>query len=390
MSFQRARRLDALPPYLFIEIDRKKRAAIAAGRDVISFGVGDPDRPTPRFIIDRMAKAIDDPANHTYPQGEGSPAFREACAAWFSKRFGVTLDAKSEVLALIGTKEGLGHLPLAVVNPGDVGLIPSPGYPVYAAATLFAGGETFTMPLDAERGFVPDLDAIPAEVLDRAAVMFLNYPNNPTSACAPLSVFEKAVALAKRHGFVVCSDAAYSEVYFDEADRPHSVLEVDGAKDVAVELHSLSKTFNMTGWRGGFAVGHADVLSALAKVKGNMDSGVFTAVQEAAIAAIERIDSDEVALIREVYRERRDRLLPGLKASGFTVDAPKATFYVWARCPAGYDSMGCVSRLLEEAGIVAIPGIGFGKNADDFVRFALTVDLDRIEEAASRMAKLTW
>ncbi len=390
MPFQRAERLDRLPPYLFIEIDRRKRAAIAAGKDVIDFGVGDPDRPTPAFIIDRMAEAICDPANHRYPHGAGVPEFKSTAAAWFERRFGVALDSETEVLSLIGTKEGLGHLPLAVVNPGDVALVPQPGYPVYESASIFAGGVPVAMPLTEERGFLPDLDGLAAETLDAAAVLFVNYPNNPTGAVAGPAFFERCVALARKHDFIVCSDAAYSELYFDKSDRPHSILEVPGAKDVAVEFHSLSKTFNMTGWRIGFAAGHAGVLAALAKIKGNMDSGQFNAIQHAAVTALRNIDGPEVAGIRARYRERRDRLVPGLNRVGFEVRSPRATFYVWARCPNGLDSMTCAARLLDDAAIVAVPGVGFGPAGDGYVRFALTVEGERIEQALDRLGRVRW
>ncbi len=390
MPFTRASRLDQLPPYLFIEIDRKKRAAIAAGKDVIDFGVGDPDRPTPTFIIDRMAKTIYDPKNHRYPYDAGFPEFKNAAAAWFKNRFGVTLDPAAEILALIGSKEGLGHLPLAVLNPGDVALVPTPAYPVYNAATIFAGGVPHLMPLAESRGFLPDLDAIPADVLAKTKLMFVNYPNNPTGAVAPLSFYERAVALARKHDFLICSDAPYSETFFDPADRPPSILQVPGAKDVCIEMHSLSKTFNMTGWRIAFAVGNPDVLAALAKVKGNMDSGAFGAIQQAGAMALEQIDRPEVAAIRETYKARRDALVPALNRAGFKVDMPRATFFVWAKCPAGYDAMGCASRLLEEAAIVAIPGVGFGPAGEGFVRFALTVEVDRIQAAGRRLAEMKW
>ncbi len=390
MAFERATRLDQLPPYLFIEIDRKKRAAIAAGKDVIDFGVGDPDRPTPKFIIDRMATAIYEPKNHRYAFDTGVPEYKEVAAAWMQKRFGVRVDSKSEVLALIGSKEGLGHLPLAVINPGDVGLIPTPGYPVYNAATIFAGGVPHTMPLTEERGFLPNLEEIPADVLDRTALMFLNYPNNPTGAVASPAFYEKCVALAKKHDFIICSDAPYCEMYFDDADRPHSILEIPGAKECCIEMHSLSKTFNMTGWRIAFAAGHADVLAALAKVKGNMDSSAFGAIQQTAADALDHIDRPEVAAIRALYKERRDALVPCLQRSGFKVSPPPATFYVWTRCPAGYDSMRCAAKLLDEAAIVAIPGLGFGKSGEGYVRFALTVERERIIEAGRRLAGLSW
>lgn len=390
MSFKKASRLEALPPYLFIEIDHKKRAAIAAGKDVIDFGVGDPDRPTPKFIIDRMAEAIYDPANHPYPHDAGAPEFKTTAAAWFEQRFGVKVDPVKEMLALIGTKEGLGHLPLAVVNPGDRTLVPQPGYPVYQSASIFAGGRPYIMPLTEDNLFLPDLDAIPADVLQEASLLFVNYPNNPTGAVADLGLFERCVELARRHNFVVCSDAAYCEMYFDSGDRPHSVMEVPGAKDVAVELHSLSKTFNMTGWRIGFAVGNPDVLAALAKIKGNMDSGQFNAIQHAAVTALRNIDGPEVAAIRDFYKTRRDLLVPGLNRLGFEVRTPRATFYVWARCPKGLDSMTCAARMLDECAIVAVPGIGFGAPGEGYVRFALTVEAERITEAVDRLGKLGW
>ena len=390
MPFRRAARLDQLPPYLFIEIDQKKKAALAAGRDVIDFGVGDPDRPTPEFIINRMAQAIRDPATHRYPHDAGIPAFRSAAAAWFQRRFGVDLDPQSEILGLIGSKEGLGHLPLAVVNPGDVTLVPQPGYPVYQSASIFAGGQPHVVPLLEENGFLPKLDSLSSEILDRTALLFINYPNNPTGAVATLPFFEHCVELARRHDFIVCSDAAYSELYFDDADRPPSILQVSGAADVAVEFHSLSKTFNMTGWRIAFAAGNADVLAALAKIKGNMDSGQFAAIQHAAIQALERADGPEVAAVRAVYRDRRDRLVPGLNRLGFEVRKPRATFYVWTRCPGGLGSMDCAARLLAEADIVAVPGVGFGEAGDGYVRFALTVDTDRIDQALDRLSRLSW
>ncbi|HUN82051.1 MAG TPA: LL-diaminopimelate aminotransferase [Phycisphaerae bacterium] len=390
MPFQRAKRLEQLPPYLFIEIDRKKRAAIAAGKDVIDFGVGDPDRPTPKFIIDRAAQTIYDPKNHRYPYDAGYPEFKQAAGDWFAGRFGVRLDPAAQILTLIGSKEGLGHLPLAVINPGDVGLVPTPGYPVYQAATLFAGGIVHHMLLTEQREFLPDLDAIPADVLSRTRLMFLNYPNNPTGAVASLSFYEKAVSLAKKHGFIICSDAPYSETFFDAGDKPPSILQVPGSIDCCIEMHSLSKTFNMTGWRIAFAVGNADVLAALAKVKGNMDSGAFGAIQQAGALALQNIDGPQVQEIRETYRRRRDALVPVLDRAGFKVFHPRATFFVWSRCPTGYSSMDCSAKLLDESAIVAIPGIGFGPQGEGYVRFALTVEVDRIQQAGERLAKLKW
>jgi LL-diaminopimelate aminotransferase len=388
MSFKRAERLEQLPPYLFIEIDRAKRAAMAAGRDVIDLGVGDPDRPTFDFIIDAMAEAIRDPATHRYPHDAGVPAFKEAVAVWFEGRFGVKLDPASEILTLIGSKEGLGHLPLAVVNPGQVGLVPRPGYPVYHSATIFAGGEPHIMSLSAERGWLPDLQAIPIDVLDRAAIMFLNYPNNPIGATANLDFYREAVALAHKHDFIIAHDMAYSEVYFDVP--PPSILQIDGAKAVSVELHSLSKTFNMTGWRLAFAVGHAEVLAALAKIKGNVDSGQFNAIQRAGVAAMKRIDGPEVNGMRALYRGRRDRFVAGLRKAGFDAPTPPASFFVWTPAPAGLGSMECAKRMLEAQSVVAIPGSGFGAEGEGYVRFSLTAADDRLEEAAARLGRISW
>ncbi|MFO0974403.1 MAG: LL-diaminopimelate aminotransferase [Phycisphaerae bacterium] len=388
MPFSRARRLDALPPYLFIEIDRRKRAAIAAGKDIINLGVGDPDRPTHGFIIDALAQAAADPRHHRYPYDNGVPEFKERVAAWFERRFGVTLDREREILSLIGSKEGIGHLPLAVLNPGDLALVPQPGYPVYESGTIFAGGQPFFLPLRESRGWLPDFDAVPADVLDRAALLYLNYPNNPTGAVADLAFFERCVALARQHDFVICHDAAYSETYFDRP--PPSILQVRGALDCCVEMHSLSKTFNMTGWRLGFAVGNAEVLAALAKIKGNLDSGQFGAIQQAGAVAIAGIDRPEVRAQVDEYRARRDALVGALARGGFRIAPPPATFYVFAGCPSGQESMGCAARLLEEAGVVAIPGTGFGAAGEGYVRFALCAPLERVREAGERIARIRW
>jgi LL-diaminopimelate aminotransferase len=383
-----ADRLDQLPPYLFVEIDRKKREAIAAGRDVIDFGVGDPDLPTHQFIVDVMAESIRKPANHRYAAGAGSAEYRGAIAAFFARRFGVTLDPATEVLALLGSKEGLCHLPTGVLNPGQTALIPDPCYPVYIAGTLFAGGQCHIMALQEESGWLPDLDAIPASALDNARLLYLNYPNNPTAACAPLSFFEKAVAFAHKHGLLIVQDAAYSEMGYDTP--PPSILQIPGAKDVAIELHSFSKTFNMTGWRAAFAVGNAKAVAALAKVKNNVDSGIFGAVQEAAIAALAGIDRPEIAEQKQIYRRRRDILVSGLREAGWSVASPQATFYVWVRCPQGLDSMTVASRILAEGNVVVIPGVGFGQRGEGYIRFALTVPESRTREAAQRVAKMAW
>ena len=384
----RADRLGQLPPYLFVEIDRRKREAIEAGRDVIDFGVGDPDQPTPAFIVDRMAEAIRDSENHRYAPSVGTAEFREAIAAFFDRRYGVELDPASEIIALIGAKEGIGHLPLAVINPGDLVIVPEPGYPVYVSGAVFAGGECHVIPLSAERNWQPDLNAIPEGVRQRAKILWLNYPNNPTGAVAPLSLFEEAVAFAKEHDILIAQDAAYNEVYF--SDPPPSIFQVTGAKDVAIEFHSLSKTFSMTGWRLAFAVGNAEVLSALAAIKSNLDSGAFAAIQHAGIAALEGTRRPELEGLIAQYRRRRDAVVTGLRSAGWTIDVPDATLYVWAPCPGGLDSMTVATRLLDEANVVVIPGAGFGASGEGFVRLALTVSEDRTVEAMNRIAQVSW
>lgn len=386
MNEWQAQWLDELPPYLFVEIDRRKREAIAAGKEVIDFGVGDPDKPTPTFIIDRMAEAVRDPANHTYPFGVGVPQFRQAAAEFFGRRFGVPVDPQTELVVLIGSKEGLGHLPLAVVNPGDTVIIPQPAYPVYQAATIFAGGKPYHLNLSEDRHWLPDFDSIPAEVCRAAKLMFLNYPNNPTGAFAWLPFFEDAVAFARQHDILIAQDAAYSEVYFAEA--PPSILQVKGAAEVAVEFHSLSKTFNMTGWRLGYAVGNASALAALARVKSNVDSGQFNAIQWAGREALCHPDHVEVRAMLDVYRERRDLVVEGLREAGLQVAKPAATFYVWARCPDGYTSMEFATKLLEEAAVVVVPGVGFGQAGEGYFRMALTVSTTRTREALARLAQV--
>jgi len=383
-SFPLARRLSKLPPYLFAEIDRLRQEAIRRGMDIINLGIGDPDLPTPPHIVSRMQEAAADRRNHQYPSYEGMLSFRQAAADWYSKRFGVTLDPVTEVLSLIGSKEGIGHIPLAFVDPGDVVLVPDPGYPVYQAGTIFAGGVPHFMPLTREGGFLPDLRAIPAEALKKARILFLNYPNNPTAALAPRAFFAEAVAFARKHRLILCHDAAYSEVAFD-GDLPDSLLAVEGAKEVAIEYHSLSKTYNMTGWRIGFAAGSPEILAGLGRIKTNLDSGVFQAVQEAAIAAL-RGPQDCVEAMRAIYRERRDALVDGLSALGFAVDRPKATFYVWIGAPKGHTSASFASALLSEVGIVMTPGTGFGRHGEGYIRAALTVDVSRVKEAVDRIA----
>jgi LL-diaminopimelate aminotransferase len=380
-----AGRIKTLPPYLFAAIDELKQKAIARGVDIINLGIGDPDLPTPAPIVERMRQAAADPKHHQYPSYEGMLSFRKAVADWYRRRFGVSVDPAAEVLTLIGSKEGIGHVPLAFVDPGDVVLVPSPGYPVYPVGTSFAGGTPYFMPLTKANRYLPDLAAVPKDVARRAKLMYLNYPNNPTSATADKEFFTRAVAFAHEHRIIVCHDAAYSEIYYD-GRRPSSFLEVDGAKDVGVEFHSLSKTFNMTGWRIGFAVGNRQILAGLGKVKSNLDSGVFQAVQEAGIAALEAGDTLANG-IRSVYQERRDVLLPGLKRIGLEVEPLHATFYVWVTVPKGFTSASFTAHLLEQAGIVTTPGNGFGEAGEGYVRLTLCTPKERLLEAITRIEK---
>ncbi len=386
MSFTKSQRLQALPPYLFIEIDRKKRALMAAGKDVINLGVGDPDLPTHTFIIDEMAKAIYDPKNHRYPFDEGVPAFRQAAAKFMRKRFGVTADADKNIITTIGSKDGIAHLPLAIINPGDVVLVPQPGYPVYASGAIFSGGRVFHLPLLENNDFLPDLDAIPEDVRQQARLLWLNYPNNPTAATAPLSFCEKAVAMAKRYNWIIANDLAYGEVYFEHP--PCSILQVPGAMDIAIEFHSLSKSFNMTGWRIGWAAGNPAVVAALGQVKGNVDSGQFNAIQVAGAAALEHYDHPDVKQQMDIYRRRRDTLHGGLSAIGWKFRKPTAGFFCWVNTPKGISSMDLCNRLLEEAHVVTVPGAGFGPAAEGYLRMALTVDESRLREAVTRIGSL--
>ena len=381
--FEKAERLKKLPPYLFKEIDRKKAEVMARGVDIIDLGVGDPDLPTPPHIIEALKKAMDDPANHRYPSYSGMGGFKETVAQWYGERFGVDLDPQAEVVSLIGSKEGIAHFPLAFINPGDVALVPTPAYPVYNIATLFAGGESFFMPLLSENRFLPDLDVIPDEIASRARAMFINYPNNPTSVVADPEFFSRVVQFAKKYGIIVCHDAAYTEMAFD-GYRPPSFLEVDDAKDVGVEFHSLSKTYNMTGWRIGFAVGNHKGIEGLGAIKSNIDSGLFQAVQ---IAGMEALNGDQscVEEMKKIYSRRRDMMVKGLRKAGFEVESPKATFYLWVKVVEGYTSAQIATRFLEEAGVVVTPGNGFGEPGEGYFRIALTQNRQRLEEAIQRI-----
>jgi len=386
--FEKAERLKQLPPYLFKEIDRKKKEVMARGVDIINLGVGDPDIPTPSHIIETLKTAADEPANHRYPSYSGMAAFKETVAEWYGRRFGVTLDPATEVITLIGSKEGIAHFPLAFINVGNIALVPSPAYPVYRIATLFAGGEPYTMPLLKENDFLPDLEAIPGDVADRARIMIINYPNNPTSATADPGFFSKVVAFAKKYRIIVCHDAAYTEMAFD-GYKPPSFLEVEGAKEIGLEFHSLSKTYNMTGWRIGFAVGNPEGIEGLGAIKSNIDSGVFQAVQMAGMEAL-RGDQSCVHEMTRTYEARRDLMIKGLRDAGFAVNSPKATFYLWVQVPEGYSSASFAARLLEEAGLVVTPGNGFGEPGEGYFRIALTQTEERLSEAMDRINGLSF
>lgn len=381
-----AERVKKLPPYLFMEIDRVKNKAKAEGRDIIDLGVGDPDIPTPSHIIDELYEAAKNPSNHRYALDQGLDQLRQAVAHWYKKRFSVDLDPVNEVLPLIGSKEGIAHMPLAFVNPGDDVLIPDPCYPPYKSGTIFAGGIPYLMPLLAQNNFLPDFESIDYQVAERAKLMFLNYPNNPTAAIAEETFYKRAIAFAQRYGTIICHDAAYSELAYDNY-KPLSFLQVKGAKEFGIEFHSLSKTYNMTGWRIGFACGNAQVIAALKKIKSNIDSGIFQAIQIAGIAALQSEDSLLIGL-NNIYQKRRDVLVDGLNRIGWKVDKPKATFYVWVPVPPGYTSTELVKTLLEKADIVVTPGVGFGPNGEGYIRMALTVKEERLEEAIDRIERL--
>jgi LL-diaminopimelate aminotransferase len=386
MDLVKSQRLERLPPFLFMETRRRIREARERGIDVISLGIGDPDQPTPAHIVEALARAAADPANHTYPPGaaRGMPRFREAVAGYYDRRFGVTLDPATEILALIGSKEGSHHLSLGVLDPGDVVLVPDPAYPVYAASAVIAGAEVVHLPLRAESAFLPDFDELPTDVLRRSRLLWLSYPNNPTTAVAPLDFLRRAVEVAHHYGLGLVNDNPYAEFGFD-GTRPHSILEVDGAKDVAVELNSLSKTYNMTGWRVGMAVGNPDLIAAMAQVKENTDVGIFSVVQHAGIAAMEG-PQDALARTVATYQRRRDRVVATLRRLGLAVEPPRATFYVWFPVPGGLSSTAFADRLLDLAGVVVTPGVGYGPGGEGFARLSLSVPDARLDEALDRLA----
>jgi len=377
-----AQRIAELPPYLFAEIDRKKEAKQAQGIDVISLGIGDPDMPTPDRIVDEMAVAIRNPANHQYPSYYGAKRYREACSEWMDRRFGVKVDPNDETVALIGSKEGIAHIFLAFVDPGDYTLVPGCGYPVYHTGGILSGGLTHWMPMTEENGFLADFESTPADVLAKAKMMFLSYPNNPTSAIATPEYFDRAIEFAREHDLLIIHDNAYSEIGFD-GYKPPSFLERPGAKEVAIELFSCSKSYNMTGWRVAFAAGNAAAIKALGTVKSNIDSGVFTAVQDAAIEAM--LGPQEVDELSSLYQRRRDLVMPALDRIGLKALTPKGTIYVWARVPEGYSSAGFAEKVLEEANVIVAPGNSYGPSGEGYIRISLATPDDRLEEAIARI-----
>jgi len=381
--FEVSERLRNLPPYLFAEIDRKKKKLISEGHDIIDFGIGDPDMPTPSNIIDAMKKGIENSAYHRYPLGKGMSDFRKAISEYYDAHYESRIDPESEICVLIGSKEGIAHFPWAFLNRGDVSLVPEPCYPVYHIGTRLSEGTPFFMPLKKENGFMPDIGSIPADVVKKARIMFLNYPNNPTAAFVEKDFLLDAIKFCKKHGIILLYDAAYSEIYYEE--KPVSFLSLPGAKDVGIEFNSLSKPFNMTGWRAGWACGNPSLIAGLSKIKENIDSGTFEAIQFTGIEAL-RNSHASIEAMREIYRSRRDILGEGLRKAGFFVDMPKGAFYLWLKVEES--SIKFADYLLDQGKIVVTPGVGFGPSGEGFVRFSLTISEDRIRKAIERISSL--
>lgn len=385
MDFKISKRLQSLPAYLFLEIDKAKRKARQQGRDIIDLGVGDPDQPTPEFISEALYRAVGDPASHRYALDQGMPVLRQAIAHWYKKRFSVDLDPDKEILPLIGSKEGIAHFPLAFTNPGDYSLIPDPCYPPYKGGTIFAGGRIHLLPLLEPNNFLIDLKKIPQAILKKSRLFYMNYPNNPTGATCGIDFYKKVGEFARKNKLIVISDLAYSEIVYD-GYRPSSFFEVEGAKEIGIEFHSLSKTCNMTGWRLGWASGNKNLIAGLAKVKSNIDSGIFSAIQMAGVRALEKSD-EHIQKMCRLYQERRNTLVDGLNSLGWKVNKPKATFYIWARIPKGKNSIDFAGEFLKKADLIVTPGVGFGKYGEGYIRFALTVEKSRIQEAIDRLKK---
>ncbi len=379
-----AKRIESLPPYLFVEISRKIAEKKAKGEDVISFGIGDPDIPTPSHIIDRLCQEARNPVNHRYPESEGLPELRQAIAEWYQQRFDVSLDPDKEVLPLIGAKEGIAHIALCFIDPGDVALVPDPGYPVYSIGTLLTGGEPYYLPLSEKNNYLPDFTSIPGDVVKRAKLLWINYPNNPTGAVADIDFFERTIEFARQNDLAVCHDGPYTEVAFD-GYQPVSFMQADGAREVGVEFHSLSKSYNMTGWRIGMVVGNATMIDALKRVKSNLDSGIPLAIQYAAIEAL-RGPQDCIPEHNAIYQRRRDLVVDTLNDIGLEVTSPKASLYVWAKVPEGYTSIDFAADLLEKVGVVVTPGIGYGQSGEGYIRLSLTLSDAEVVKGLSQLA----
>ena len=380
-----SKRVENLPPYLFVEITRKIAEKKAKGEEVISFAIGDPDIPTPSHIIDRLLQAAQDPANHRYPESDGLPELRQAIAEWYKRRFEVSLDADSEVLPLIGAKEGVAHIAFCFIDSGDMALVPDPGYPVYSVSTTLAGGESYYMPLTAENDFLPDLGNIPEQVWKKAKLLWLNYPNNPTGAVADLDFFNRVVEMARKYDVAVCHDGPYTEVTFD-GYQPVSFMQADGAREVGVEFHSLSKSYNMTGWRIGMVVGNPIMVDALKRLKSNLDSGIPQAIQYAAIEALTG-SQDCIQKHNAIYQRRRDLVVEMLNSIGLEASSPKAGLYVWAKVPEGYTSVDFTADLLDKVGVAVTPGIGYGKTGEGYVRLSLTIPDAALVKGLSHLAE---
>jgi LL-diaminopimelate aminotransferase len=385
-DFIKAKRLTLLPPYLFAKLDETKRKLREKGEELIDLGVGDPDIPTPAPIINRLIQASKNPCNHRYPSYEGLLPFREEVSRWYFKRFGVSLDPEKEVLTLIGSKEGISHICLGLLNPGDVALVPEPAYPVYQAGVIFAGAEPYYLSLTSEKRFLPSLKDIDPGVASRAKIMWINYPNNPTGATVEVNFFREVVEFAHRFNILIGHDLAYSELSYDGYRAP-SLLQVEGAKEIGVEFHSLSKSFSMTGWRIGFAVGSREIIATLREVKTNIDSGVFQAVQEAGIEAL-RLGESLISEIRKIYSRRREIMVEGLKRLGWEVTPPRATFYLWIKVPGEGSSLDFANLLLHRCKVVVTPGVGFGPSGEGYLRIALTVNEEKLKEALHRLEKI--
>jgi LL-diaminopimelate aminotransferase len=379
-----ARRIQNLKPYLFVEINKKIAEKKARGEETISFAIGDPDIPTPPHVIEGLCRAARDPVNHRYPESEGLPELRQAIADWYKQRFKVTLDPATEVLPLIGSKEGIGHIAFCFIDPGDTALVPDPAYPVYAIGTELAGGRPYYMSLRPENGFLPNLQSLKDFVLEKTKILWLNYPNNPTGAVAGLDFFKTAVEFARQHDILVCHDGPYSEVAYD-GYQPVSMMQVDGAKDVGIEFHSLSKTFNMTGWRIGMVVGNPDAIGALRTLKSNLDSGIPQAIQQMAVDALTG-PQDCVAEHNTIYQRRRDLICEVLNKIGLEVTPPKASLYIWAKVPEGYNSVDLTADLLDQVGVAVTPGVGYGRSGEGYVRLSMTIPDASLVKGLSRLA----